>query len=70
MAAQVDGARILDLEEHSRWLLELYTEPLLGDDIAGELGRRTHEVGDRGLYEHLWQALDHWQQLRGLPDAV
>jgi hypothetical protein len=70
MATQVVPARILDLEEHGRRLLELYIEPLLGDDIAGEPVRRTHEVGDRGLYEHLWQALELWQRLRGLPDAV
>ena len=70
MATQVVGGRILDLDEHGRRLLELYTEPLLGHNIAGELVRRTHEIGDRGLYDHLWQALEHWQRLRGIPDAV
>ena len=69
MAQEISGARILDLEEHGRRLLEAYTEPLLDEDLAAsERGRRAREAADRGLCGHLWEALEHWHR-KGLPDA-
>jgi len=54
MATQMTGARILDLKEHGRRLLEALTEPLLDEDLAAsERGRRAREAADRGLYGHL-----------------
>jgi hypothetical protein len=62
MAQKIGDARILDLKDHGRRLLEVYTEPWLSDGISAERHRRSHEAVNRGLYEHLWQLLERWQQ--------
>ncbi len=63
------AARVLHLEEHGRRVLEAYTEPLLDAALADGRRRRAQEAADRGLYGHLWEALERWQQQGELPDA-
>jgi hypothetical protein len=64
MATEVTAAKLLDLEEHGRRLLERYTEPLLTEDFDSPCGRRAREAAQSGLYGHLWEMLERWHQGR------
>jgi hypothetical protein len=70
MAPQVTAANVLNLEEQSERLLQLYLEPLLAEDLQSGPGRRARAAVESGLYGHLWQALESWRQAssEGWPD--